>query len=766
MRKIVRIARFELSALFFSPVAWIVLIIFTIQSGMGFTRWFQIYSRAQRMGQHLDTMTAHIFSGRFSFYGGVKDTLYLYIPLLTMGLMSREISSGSIKLLLSSPVKVRDIVLGKYLAMMAYCGMLIMILVLFILAAGYSMHAMDYGLVICGLLGLYLLICAYSAIGLYMSTLTAYQVVAAISTLAVLALLNFVGDLFQTNDAVRHITYFLSISGRTERFIDGLISSEDVIYFAIIIVLFLFLTGMKLQAGRESRSVAVKAVRYTTLFSLLFLAGYLSSRPALTGYVDMTATKTQTLTAAAREVIAKMDKPLRITTYVNLLAEKYYRARPEDNSMDEARFDQYRRYIPGLKMDYVYYYDTTDNDELYKDNPGLSTKAIARKRAYAEGMDFRKVLSPDQLRQQIDLRPEKNRLVRIMRYGDRKIALRYYDDMMTFASEEEFTAALKRLVEPETVPRIGFLTGNGERTNARAGDADYKTVTQELGFRYALINQGFDIDTVSLSSGSGSGRDSVAGSGRGGGSAIDTGLTALVIADPKTAFTAPGLEKIKQYVVAGGNLLIAAEPDHQGLLNPVVKDLGVTFAEGRLTQKSQDFAPDFVLAHFSPAADGFSAQLASLRKEGDIVATPGVTGLEFGDTRDSALPRAPSSDTRDSAFHIVPLLVDGPIPVAIALTRKIGSKEQRIVIAGDADFMSTAEMVRHTPRTANFDFTTALFSWLDYGVYPVDTSRPKTYDAININRDGILLARIAFFCVLPLLLLAWGTLLLVIRKRR
>ena len=749
MRKIVRIARFELSALFYSPVAWIVLIIFTIQCGMGFTRWFQVYSRAQRMGQHLDTMTAHIFSGRFSFYGGVKDTLYLYIPLLTMGLMSREISSGSIKLLLSSPVKVRDIVLGKYLAMMAYCLMLILILVLFVLAAGYSMHAMDYGLVICGLIGLYLLICAYSAIGLYMSTLTSYQVVAAISTLAVLALLNFVGDLFQTNEMVRHITYFLSISGRTERFINGLISSEDVIYFAIIILLFLFLTGMKLQAGRESRSVAVKTGRYTLLFSLLFLAGYLSSRPALTGYLDMTATKTQTLTAATREVIAKMDKPLRITTYVNLLAEKYYRARPEDNSMDEARFDQYRRYIPDLKMDYVYYYDTTDNEDLYKDNPGLSTKALARKKAYAEGIDFRNVLSPDQLRQEIDLRPEYNRLVRIMRYGDRKTALRYFDDMMTFASEEEFTAALKRLVEPQTVPRIGFLTGNGERVNSRAGDADYKTVTQELAFRNSLINQGFDVDTVSP-----------------GGAVIDTTLAALVIADPKTAFTELELAKIKRYIASGGNLLVAAEPDRQGLLNPIVKDLGITFGEGRLTQKSEDFAPDFVLAHFSPEAGGVSPLFTLLRKGRAIVATPGVTGLEYGGSRDSGA----QSPTLDSAFHIVPLLVAGPtpasVPVAIALTRKTGPKEQRIVIIGDADFMSTAEMVRHTPQTANFYFTTELFSWLNYGVYPVNTSRPQTFDAININRDGILLARIVFFCILPLLLFAYGTLLLVIRKRR
>jgi ABC-2 type transport system permease protein len=129
---------------------------------------------------------------------------------------------------------------------------------------------------------------------------------------------------------------------------------------------------------------------------------------------------------------------------------------------------------------------------------------------------------------------------------------------------------------------------------------------------------------------------------------------------------------------------------------------------------------------------------------------PGVTGVEFG----------------GGAFHIVPILVDGSVPVAVALTRRVGVKEQRIMILGDADFMSTAEMDRHSPRTANFDFTTGLFSWLNYDVFPVDTSRPKTSDAIDIKRDGILLVRVVFFCILPLLLLAYGTLLLVIRKRR
>ena len=743
MKKIIRIARFELASLFFSPVAWLVLIIFSIQCGMGFTKWLEIVGRAQRMGAQLDLTTANIFSGRFQFYAGVKSTLYLYIPLLTMGLMSREISSGSIKLLLSSPVRVRDIVLGKYLAMVAYCGILMGVLVLFGLAGVYAIHAIDYGLVICGLIGLFLLVCTYSAIGLYMSSLTGYQVVAAISTLAVLALLNFVGGLFQTNESVRHVTYFLSISGRTDKFIDGLVSSEDVVYFLLIIGLFLFLTLFRLQAGREAASRAVKTTRYAVLFLLFAVFGWLSARPAFTGYWDMTATKTQTLTLSCREAIKKMDKPLVINTYVNIIGDRYYLARPEGNSDDEQRFEMYRRYIPGLKMNYVYYYDTTDDEELLKRNPGLSLEALARKRAFVDGLDFKTILSPAQIAQRVNLGPERYHLVRQLQYGERATFLRYYDDMQQYASEQEITAALERLVDPQLVPRIGFVVGNGERNNYKAGDADYRTVTSELGFRHSLINQGFDVDTVSLQNGE-----------------LDTTLTALVIADPKIRFTAGELGKIGRYIAAGGNMLITGEPGGEEVMNSLVSGLGVGFIPGRLVRPGTDFAPDFILAGLAAGADSCGREFAALRAGGAVLSMPGVTALSF------------KSD--DSLFTIRPVLMAadgrGVLPVALALTRKLGvgqgGREQRIMVVGDADFMSNAEMDRHVPRTENFDFSTGVFRWLNYGRFPVDTSRPRTGDVLHMDRDAVLVVRVVFFGVLPLLLALGGTILLVSRKRR
>ena len=73
----------------------------------------------------------------------------------------------------------------------------------------FSIVNFDWPPVLVALLGLYLLICAYSAIGLFMSSLTNYQVVAALGTLAVLAVLQFIGTFGQEYDFVREITYCL-----------------------------------------------------------------------------------------------------------------------------------------------------------------------------------------------------------------------------------------------------------------------------------------------------------------------------------------------------------------------------------------------------------------------------------------------------------------------------------------------------------------------------------------------------------------------------
>ena len=400
MGTICKLAKTELQTLFYSLVAWLIIIIFTIQTAMVFTSALGMQLATQELGRPLWTITSGIFA---SPWGGVfpalQEYLYLYIPLLTMGLMSRELGSGSIKLLYSSPITNVQIILGKFLSMMIYGLVLVGIVFLFALFGAFTIKDFDFPVVLSGMLGFYLLICTYAAVGLFMSSLTPYQVVAAILTLTMLGVLNYVKTLWQDLDFVREITYWLSISGRANEFMLGLICSEDVLYFVIVTALFLSLAVIRLQACRQKMPWTRSLVKYLGVLCLACLLGYVSSRPRLMGYYDTSATKLNTLTPNSQEVISKLDGGLTITTYVNVLDERdLWTAMPSQIKRDQDRFRQYTRFKPEIKMKYVYYYDTLLNTGMSRNVVGRSTEESAKELMRVFDLDTSLFLSPEEIR--------------------------------------------------------------------------------------------------------------------------------------------------------------------------------------------------------------------------------------------------------------------------------------------------------------------------------------------------------------------------------
>ncbi len=129
MKQILQIAKNELSILFFSPIAWLVIIIFAFQSYLSFTDSLSNMLKLQETNSVLSNVTVRLFTGWGAIYPEVQKYLYLYIPLVSMGLLSREYNSGSIKLLYSSPISVFQIIMGKFLSMMVYSLLLIAILI-------------------------------------------------------------------------------------------------------------------------------------------------------------------------------------------------------------------------------------------------------------------------------------------------------------------------------------------------------------------------------------------------------------------------------------------------------------------------------------------------------------------------------------------------------------------------------------------------------------------------------------------------------------
>lgn len=737
MKKIFQIAKLELSLLFYSPIAWLILIIFTIQSSLTFVDLLTAREASQQLGSHLTNLSMDIFGGK-GFFSAVKGKLYLYIPLLTMGLMSRELSSGSIKLLFSSPVTAVEIILGKFLSMVYYGAMLCGILLLICIAAYFSVEAIDFPFLLGGILGLFLLLCAYAAIGLYMSSLTTYQVVAAISTLAVLAALNFIGKVGQSIDFVREITYWISISGRTQNFINGIISTKDIIYFILVIGFFLTISVLRLQKGRVNNTAPIRTIKYSLIIILVLGIGYLSSRPTLNRYFDTTRFEQNTLTDSTKVLLQRLKAPVKMTSYVNVLNGFAHLGAPHWRIFERSHFDKYIRYLPDLEMNYVIYYDSTFTS---RDEAERSFAERGRRSAIAYDYDPVSILTPEEIHKRINLKPEGNIFVRKLKYKDQQASLRMFYDMIGYPQEAEISAAIKRLLDGQAI--IGFLKGHNERSINRDGDKDYKEIFNTLNSRGSLINQGFDVLEVSA--------DSINAHK----------LTTLVVSDPMDSLSSGDLDALKKYISDGGNMVIGIENANRENLEPFLNYLGISLSSQILQQESKEIEPEVIKARVSSSTIVNSGKFS----EDDIVSLPGTLALSYLDSL--GFEYEPLLQTRKHQVWLQgERRKDSVFDVAGALTRKVGGEIQKIAVLGDADIFSNAELSRFNLRTENTKFTTRLFSWMSDFKYPIDTTRPDPIDnKILVSRDGILIIKLLITGLLPFIFFAWGGLLLIKRRK-
>ena len=767
MFKMIRnIARTELQMLFYSPVAWLILVVFTLQSSIFFTGILERLVSNQAMGYSVSGSTFSIFSNSWnSVFTNIQSYLYYYIPLLTMGLVSRELSSGSIKLLYSSPITNIQIIIGKFLSVMVYGAIMMGALVLLILVSWGVIKNFDLPMVLTGILGLYLLVCAYGAIGIFMSSLTSYQIVAAIGTFAVLMVLNMVGGWWQDYNFIRDITYWLSINGRSQTFIAGLICSEDVLYFLIVICLFLSLTIIRLNAVRQKIRFSITLGQNIGVILLACLCGYLSSLPTLKVYCDATETKQNTLTPNSQNIVAKLDGKMTITTYINILdPDGAWYAAGHFLKPDMERFDQYLRFKPDMKLKYVYYYDTCYNPQLDKQYPNKSLREKMVKLSRIYGIDSNKFKTPDEIRAMIDLSGEGNTFVRqIVRENGEKAWLRVYNDMQRFPSEREISAAFKRMVME--LPVVGFLTGHGERGFQSNKDRDFSAFANDKKFRYALMNQGFDVEYVTLQK------------------EIPANINIIVIAESRDPFTQEEDAILQRYIDRGGNLFVLGEPKRRSIMNPLFRKFGFELMEGQLVKQDTNLQPDVILSYPTKEADSIAYNFGTMRRWEEVLVTPGVCGLRQVEDKGYFVTELFKSDTLgswneletidfiDDTIRLNPNIgeIERSYPTVVALSKKVGAKEQRIILAGDADCISNGELLgSHAGvQASNFTMIMGGFFWLSDNEMPIDVRRPRpSDDKIYVKAAGVKVIKWSLEAVLPLLLVVGGGFIWIRRKGR
>jgi ABC-2 type transport system permease protein len=244
---ILTIAHHELRRLFLSPLAWIILAVVEFILAWLFLQHLESFLtiQSQLLGMNSEYGITEVVVS--PLFGNTAFVLLLVVPLVSMRLFTEERRNKTLALLFSAPLTMTEIVLGKYLGLYSFLLiqlLLIALMPLSLLAGG----GLDFGLLAAGLLGLALLLGGFAAVGLFMSTLTQHQTVAAISTFGML-LFFWLLDWARTGNGGGVIPY-LSLINHTEPFLKGLFDTSDVVYHVLFIGTFLALSVRRLDMDR------------------------------------------------------------------------------------------------------------------------------------------------------------------------------------------------------------------------------------------------------------------------------------------------------------------------------------------------------------------------------------------------------------------------------------------------------------------------------------------------------------------------------------
>ncbi len=253
MRNAWIVAKKDMGSYFNSPVFYVVTTVFLVIYSFIFFQILTFFSfqsvqasqfRGMNVGLNLNDMVIEP-----SFHN-MAVTLLLIIPVLTMRSFAEEKKSKTYALLLSSPVHLREIIFGKFLACMTVVTMMVLLssyCMGFLLVLGEP----EIGPIVTSYLGILLMSGCYVGMGVFASSLTDNQIIAAVIAFGMSLFMWIIGWASQAASAeMGEVLQFLSLVEHMQRFLKGIVDTSDVIYYLSFIIFSLFLTHRVLDSER------------------------------------------------------------------------------------------------------------------------------------------------------------------------------------------------------------------------------------------------------------------------------------------------------------------------------------------------------------------------------------------------------------------------------------------------------------------------------------------------------------------------------------
>ncbi len=254
MRNVFTIVCKELRAYFISPIAYVVLTGFLLLGGWfffnllsRFNMLLSIYTQLQQGAADQLNLNEFVIA---PLMHNLSIVLVILVPMITMRAYAEEKKGGTYELLLTSPLRTGEIVLGKFLASFVFICIMIGLTGVYpavLIAFGNP----EIGVLLAGYLGLLLLATSFVAVGLLTSSFTENQIIAAVSGLVATLLLYIIGWPADTaGEVLGPLLRYLSATEHFAEMVNGLIDTQNLVYFASLILLSLFLTQRSVESLR------------------------------------------------------------------------------------------------------------------------------------------------------------------------------------------------------------------------------------------------------------------------------------------------------------------------------------------------------------------------------------------------------------------------------------------------------------------------------------------------------------------------------------
>ena len=235
----------ELRSYFVSPLAYLVMTCFLLYNGIVFSAILSFLNNPANPGT--ERPMDNIFQGFFFWI-----ILSFVCTVLTMRLISEELRSGSIEVLMTAPVTEAQVVIGKYLAALTFfCALWLPTVAYAGIVAHYS--RVDWGPIAGGYFGIFCLGALYLSVGILFSALTRSQLLAAIMTFVALVGVFFLVGLLDNlvnGEILKQAFGYVNLLNHMEEFHKGIVDTRRLVYYVSAICFFLFLASRALEARK------------------------------------------------------------------------------------------------------------------------------------------------------------------------------------------------------------------------------------------------------------------------------------------------------------------------------------------------------------------------------------------------------------------------------------------------------------------------------------------------------------------------------------